>query len=42
VAALAPLGAVAAAVVAVRRTGSAYAGIAAGMPVLWILQEALT
>jgi uncharacterized protein (TIGR03382 family) len=41
-AALAPLGAVAAAVLAVRRTGSSYAGIAAGMPVLWILQEALS
>jgi branched-subunit amino acid transport protein len=42
VAALAPLGAVVAAVVAVRRTGSSYAGIAAGMPVLWALEALLT
>jgi branched-subunit amino acid transport protein len=40
--ALAPLGAVAAAVVAVRRTGSSYAAIAVGMPALWLLQAGLS
>jgi len=34
---LAPLAAVAAAVVAVRRTGSPHAALAAGMPTLWVL-----
>lgn len=40
--ALAPLGAVAAAVVAVHRTGSSYAGIAVGMPTLWLLEAGLS
>jgi branched-subunit amino acid transport protein len=40
-AALAPLGAVAAAVLAVRRTGSAHAALLAGMPVLWILSAVI-
>jgi branched-subunit amino acid transport protein len=39
--ALAPVGAVAAAIVAVRRTGSSYAGLAAGMPTLWLLEATL-
>jgi branched-subunit amino acid transport protein len=36
-ASLAPLGAMATAVLAVRRTGSAYAALVAGMPTLWLL-----
>lgn len=36
-ASLAPVGAVATAVVAVRCTGSTYAALVAGMPALWIL-----
>ena len=38
---LAPVGAVATAVVAVRCTGSTYAALAAGMPALWILSAVL-
>lgn len=39
---IAPLAAVAAAVVATRRTGSPRAAIIAGMPTLWLLNLALT
>ena len=34
---LAPIGALAAAIVAVRRTGSSHAALLVGMPVLWAL-----
>ena len=40
-ASLAPLGAVVVAVVAVRRTGSPHAALAAGMPALWVLSAVL-
>lgn len=39
--AVAPLAAVAAAVVAVRRTGSPHVAIAVGMPTLWVLNALL-
>lgn len=39
--AIPPLLAVAVAVVAVRRTGSSYAAIAAGMPTLWVVSAVL-
>jgi branched-subunit amino acid transport protein len=38
---VAPLAAVAVAVVAVRRTGSPHAALAAGMPMLWLLSALL-
>lgn len=38
---VAPLGAVAVAIVAVRRTGSPHAALAAGMPTLWALSAVL-